>query len=101
MTTDESRITSQNTKSSQDEAPVATSCGVMPDVTLHRNTLGMALRLAEQAVDDINMKLREAEQVRDDFARRLGSQQGLVDQLTVEREYRSRHVRSLMVARDN
>lgn len=54
-----------------------------------------ALRQAEQAVGEIVAKLRDAEAERDDLARKLGAQQDMIDRLSSEREYRTRHVRAL------
>ena len=69
-------------------------------VTIPRHAARTALRVAEQAVDDITRTLRDAEQQRDDLARRLGDAQRKVDTLTGEMNYRTRHVRDLSAAAD-
>ena len=67
-----------------------------PNVSVRRSTARVALRFAEQAADEINAKLRDAEIERDELARKLGAQQGMIDRLQSEHDYRSRHVRDLM-----
>lgn len=67
-----------------------------PVTEVHRGTVRTALRLAEQAVDEINTRLREAETERNSHARSVGDLQQKVDRLTAEREYRTKHVRELM-----
>ena len=89
---------------SQDEcvmqATTSNSEKAEPGIVLIRRAVSVAIRQAEQAVDEINARLRDAEQQRDDLARKLGAQQDVIDRLTGEREYRSRHVRDLLAARD-
>ena len=74
------------------------NAGDEPGITMRRHTVTTALRLAEQAADEMNALLRAAEQERDNAARRLGDAQRKVDTLSGEREYRSRHVRDLLAA---
>lgn len=78
------------------DAPVASVA--TPGVTVSVHAARTALRMAEQAVDEINTRLREAEHERDFHARMVGEQQATVQRLTAEREFRTKHVRDLMAA---
>lgn len=71
-----------------------------PGITLPAYAARTALKLAEGAVDEINARLRAAEEDRDELVRKLGRQQEMVDRLLSERDYRTRHVRTLLAARD-
>ena len=77
------------------------SSAAEPGIVLPRHAANEAVKLAERSVDDINALLRDAERQRDELARKLGAQQDMVDRLLGEREYRSRHVRELLAARDH
>ena len=71
-----------------------------PAVAVPRHALRTAIRLAEQAAEEIVKRIREAEQERDNLARRVGAQQELIDGLNGEGEYRSRHLLDLQAALD-
>ena len=97
---------SESDASNRPDGPIVTHAAAQgqpdakrqPTVSIPRHALRIALRQAELAADEINAKLRDAEIERDQLARRLGVQQGIVDRLTGERDYRSLHVRSLEAA---
>lgn len=87
-----------NEEASGPMARTDTTSTMEPTVAVRRSAARTALRLAEQAADEINAKLRDAEVERDELARKLGAKQDMIDRLTSERDYRTRHVRAMIEA---
>ncbi len=83
-----------------DYQTVNTAERARPTVAVPSHVVGTALRMAENAVNEIVSRICIAEQERDQLARRIGVQQDQIDRLNGEREYRSRLVRELKAATD-
>lgn len=81
-----------------DNRPMAVDAGAErtpPTVIIPKYALRTAIHQAERAVEEMQARIRDAETERDDLARKLGAQQDMIDRLTGERDYRTRHLRAL------
>lgn len=93
----EREVNHQNDEADTKASPVTMTAETEPQyVRIPKYAVGTAVRQAKQAVEEINAKLRDAERERDELARKLGSYQDMVDRLTGERNYRTKHVRALL-----